>query len=110
MSVNVISADMLRGNVDTFIMRVLMDGKKYGVEIKNEISQKTNNLYVPNEQTLYSAFHRLEEMGLIVGVWGNDYIGATRKYYEITEDGIKAYEQNKRKWNNAKKLIDILIG
>ncbi|MDD4290971.1 MAG: PadR family transcriptional regulator [Clostridia bacterium] len=104
-----LSGDMLRGHIDTIILRVLIDGNKYGVEIKKEINSKTNGLYNPNEQSLYSAFHRLEQKGLIKGVWGNEYVGATRKYYTITNDGVMVYESNLKEWNTAKRLIDLLI-
>ncbi|MCX4286191.1 MAG: PadR family transcriptional regulator [Clostridia bacterium] len=88
----VISSDLLRGHIDTFVLSALMSGTKYGNEIRKFITQKTNNIYLPNEQSLYSA-----------------YVGATRKYYTITEKGRNLYEVNKREWENAKKLIDILI-
>ncbi len=105
---SIISSDLLRGHIDTFVLSALMDGTKYGNEIRRFISQKTNNLYVPNEQSLYSAYHRLEDMECIKGYWG-DNIGAQRKYYTITERGRQQYELNKREWENAKRLIDILI-
>ena len=104
----VISSDLLRGHIDTFVLSALMDGTKYGNEIRKYISQKTNNLYIPNEQSLYSAYHRLEDMECIRGYWGEN-VGATRKYYTITDKGRQVYEINKREWENAKRLIDILI-
>lgn len=105
----VISSDLLRGHIDTFVLSALMTGTKYGNEIRKYIAKKTNDLYMPNEQSLYSAYHRLEDNGCIVGVWGEN-VGATRKYYTITEKGIEMYQLNKIEWDNAKKLIDILIG
>ena len=105
----VISSDLLRGHIDTFVLCALMDGTKYGNEIRKFIAKKTDNLYVPNEQSLYSAYHRLEDMECIKGTWGEN-VGATRKYYTITERGKALYLVNKREWENAKKLIDILIG
>ena len=104
----VISSDLLRGHIDTFVLSALLTGTKYGNEIRRFISQKTNNLYVPNEQSLYSAYHRLEDMECIKGIWGEN-VGATRKYYTITEKGKELYELNKKEWQNAKKLIDFLI-
>ena len=59
----VISSDLLRGHIDAFVLAALMRGEKYGAEIKNNIAAKTKNLYVPNEQSLYSAYHRLERDG-----------------------------------------------
>ena len=105
----VISSDLLRGHIDTFVLSALMDGTKYGNEIRKFIAKKTDNLYVPNEQSLYSAYHRLEDMECIKGTWGEN-VGATRKYYTSTERGKALYLGNKREWENAKKLIDILIG
>lgn len=104
----VISSDLLRGHIDTFVLSALLSGTKYGNEIRKFITKKTNNLYVPNEQSLYSAYHRLEDMECIKGYWGEN-VGATRKYYTITEKGRALYEINRREWENAKKLIDILI-
>ena len=104
----VISSDLLRGHIDTFVLSALLTGTKYGNEIRRHIAQKTNNLYVPNEQSLYSAYHRLEDMECIKGFWGEN-VGATRKYYTITEKGKALYELNKKEWQNAKKLIDFLI-
>ncbi len=105
----VISSDLLRGHIDTFVLSALSEGTKYGNEIRKFISKKTGDLYVPNEQSLYSAYHRLEDMECIKGTWGEN-VGATRKYYTITEKGRQLYEVNRREWENAKKLIDILIG
>lgn len=104
----IISGDMLRGHIDTFVLSALMDGVKYGNEIRKFIANKTDYLYEPNEQSLYSAYHRLEDMECIKGTWG-DNVGATRKYYQITDKGRLLYETNKRAWENAKRLIDILI-
>lgn len=104
----VISSDLLRGHIDTFVLSALASGTKYGNEIRKFIAKKTNGLYNPNEQSLYSAYHRLEDMECIRGFWGEN-VGATRKYYTITDKGLAQLEINKREWENAKRLIDILI-
>ena len=40
-----ISSDLLRGHTDTIILRLLMDGDKYGYEITKLISEHSNQLY-----------------------------------------------------------------
>ena len=45
---------------------------------------------------------------VVKGYWGEN-IGATRKYYTISEKGRELYAVKKREWENAKMLIDILI-
>ncbi len=104
-----ISSDLLRGNMDTIVLACLFDGKKYGNEIRRIIEKKTDSLYKPNEQSLYSAYHRLEDMGYVKGDWGNEKAGVTRKYYEITENGKEYFNANVMAWNNAKAIIDLLI-
>ena len=106
---SVISSDLLRGNIDTIVLACLFEGKKYGNEIRRLIEKKTKGLYKPNEQSLYSAYHRLEDMGCVKGSWGSETAGVTRKYYDITEKGKEYYNANVMAWNNAKVLIDLLI-
>lgn len=105
----VISSDLLRGHIDAFVLSALLDGVKYGAEIRSAIAKKSNNLYVPNEQSLYSAYHRLERDGFIQGKWGDEAEGIKRKYYDITGEGIRYLKSLKSEWENAKILIDILM-
>ena len=105
----VISSDLLRGHIDAFVLAALMRGEKYGAEIKNNIAAKTKNLYVPNEQSLYSAYHRLVREVFITGKWGDENVGVKRKYYRITEEGEKYFRSLKGEWQNAKILLDILM-
>lgn len=105
----IISSDLLRGHIDAFVLAALLGGEKYGAEIKNHIAAKTKNLYVPNEQSLYSAYHRLERDGFIVGKWGDETVGVKRRYYKITDEGEKYFRSLKGEWQNAKILLDILM-
>ena len=80
-----ISADTLRGHTDTIIIAQLMRGDNYGYEINKNISQITQGEYGLKEATLYTAFKRLEQGGLIASYWGADGPGARRRYYAITD-------------------------
>lgn len=105
-----ITSDLLRGHTDTIILSQLIKGDTYGYAINKVIKENTNNMYELKEATLYSAFRRLEQAGYISSYWVNEDKGARRRYYTITELGIKVYEQNKKDWEEAKNLIDTLIG
>jgi DNA-binding PadR family transcriptional regulator len=71
--------------------------------------EKTDNLFELKEATLYSAFRRLEQAKLILSYWGDEDVGARRRYYAITEKGREAYQDYKKDWENAKAIIDKLI-
>lgn len=104
-----ITSDLIRGNTETIILSSLIKGDTYGYEINKNIKEKTNNEYELKEATLYSAFRRLEDGGMITSYWGNENKGARRRYYSITPLGKSTYEKNKVDWEQAKKLIDSLI-
>lgn len=104
-----ISADTLRGHTDTIILAQLMEGDSYGYQINKTIQEKTNDQYGFKEATLYTAFRRMEQSGLITSYWGEDSPGARRRYYAITEEGRRQWADNCRAWQDTRALIDSLI-
>ena len=104
-----ISADTLRGHTDTIILAQLMRGDNYGYEINKNILECTQGEYGFKEATLYTAFKRLEQSGLIASYWGDDGPGARRRYYSITEAGRRQWEENRREWQTTRALLDALI-
>ena len=56
-----ISSDLIRGHINTIILRSLYDGDKYGYEIISEIEKKSGGMYTLKQPTLYSALKRLEK-------------------------------------------------
>ncbi len=104
-----ISADTLRGHTDTIILTQLKRGDNYGYEINKNIQQCTHGVYGFKEATLYTAFKRLEQTGLITSYWGDDGPGARRRYYSITEAGQQAWETGRQAWKNTRTLLDALI-
>lgn len=106
---NTISTDLIRGHTDAIILNVLRQGDSYGYEIYKKIIQLSGNQYELKEATLYSTFRRLEQDGYITSYWGDETQGGRRKYYRITEEGKKFYEESRRAWNFAKVILDKLI-
>lgn len=109
MNILSIASDLIRGHTETIILAQLLKKDSYGYEINKNIQDKTNNQYELKEATLYSAFRRLEQAGYIISYWGNETVGARRRYYTITPQGKLAYETNQSDWKIAKQLIDALI-
>ncbi|MEG0641146.1 MAG: PadR family transcriptional regulator [Clostridium sp.] len=106
---NGISSDLIRGNIDTIILRVLFDGDNYGYEIIKTISKNSKGEYELKEPSLYTSLKRLESQKLIESYWGNESQGGRRKYYKITELGKETYQRSLSAWKIARELIDKLI-
>lgn len=104
-----IASDLIRGSTETIILAHLIKKDSYGYEINKSILDKTNNTYELKEATLYTAFRRLEDMGMIISYWGDENSGARRRYYKITDLGKKYYTESKIEWENSQKMISNLI-
>lgn len=104
-----ITSDVLRGHTETIILANLLSQDSYGYQINKEIMRKTDNHFELKEATLYSAFRRLEQSGYISTYWGDENVGARRRYYSITDLGKEAYNNNKKEWAETKEMIDKLL-
>jgi PadR family transcriptional regulator, regulatory protein PadR len=109
MTDNKISADLLRGHTDTIILKLLLDGDKYGYEITKLIQTNSGGEYELKEATMYSSLKRLEGDGCITSYWGDETQGGRRKYYQITKKGKQLYAENKSNWEYAKRVLDNLL-
>lgn len=108
---NAISSDLIRGHINTIILRTLYERDKYGYEIIEEIEKKSHGQYTLKQPTLYSALKRLESQGYINAYWKTDEIslGGRRKYYTLTDSGREITEKNQSEWEYSRTVIDNLI-
>ena len=109
MTDNKISSDLLRGHTDTIILKLLLDGDKYGYEISKLIQTNSRDEYELKEATMYSSLKRLEADGSISSYWGDETQGGRRRYYRITGRGKQVYSENKSNWEYAKRILDQLL-
>ena len=78
-----ISSDLIRGHINTIILRTLYDGDKYGYEIISEIEEKSRGQYALKQPTLYSALKRLESQDYVTSYWGG---GEQRRSAQVLPD------------------------
>lgn len=106
-----ISADLIRGHINTIILRTLYERDKYGYEIIEEIETRSHGQYTLKQPTLYSALKRLESQGYINAYWKTEEVslGGRRKYYTLTDNGREIAEKNQAEWEYSRTVIDSLI-
>lgn len=105
-----ISSDIIRGNIDTIILKLLQEKDMYGYEIVNEIKNRTNNLFDIKEATLYSVVQRLEKRELISSYKGEKSHGRTRRYYRITSFGKAYYKELLNEFKILKEIMIQILG
>lgn len=104
-----ITADLIRGHTETIILAHLMERDSYGYEINKTIAKRSGGRFELKEATLYTAFRRLEQSGCILSYWGDEQVGARRKYYSITPRGRELYAQLLADWQRTREIIDQLL-
>lgn len=104
-----ISADLIRGHINTIILRSLYDEDKYGYDIINDIEKKSGGQYSLKQPTLYSALKRLESLKYVESYFGDYSNGGRRKYFRLTQKGKEVTEKNLAEWEYSRTIIDSLI-
>lgn len=104
-----INSDLLRGNIDTIILKVLYSGDRYGYDIVSEVEQKSHGQLTIKQPTLYSCLKRLESQNLITSYWGEQSNGGRRKYYSLTESGKEMFKQSQDDYEYSRTVMDKLI-
>ena len=104
-----IAGDLIRGHTETIILARLMQRDSYGYEINKTVRELSGGRYELKEATLYTAFRRLEDGGYITSYWGDEAVGARRKYYKITEKGRELYRQARAEWDASVRILNALL-
>lgn len=107
------ASQLKKGSTPTLILSVLSVRPMYGYEIAKEIAQLSGGRLGFKEGTLYPALHQLERQGLIAGCWQEVVAGREgtppRKYYTITEDGLRALAESAEELRQfARALLNIV--
>ncbi len=104
------ASDILRGYTDTIILAQLVNEDSYGYVISKNVQEMTHGEMQLKEATLYTTFRRLESAGVIESYWGSENAGARRRYYHLTEEGRRLYQENIEDWRKYRAMISALFG
>ncbi len=104
-----ISSDIIRGHLEVIILKLIIEEDRYGYEISNCITKRTNDLFNIKEATLYSIVGRLEKKDLIESYVGKKTHGGKRRYYKITTLGKAYYREKLKEWKELKSVLNTLL-
>ena len=82
-----------RGLLDVCVLAAIKDEESYGYKIIKDLKP-----YIElSESTLYTILKRLETAEMLT-VHSAEHNGRLRKYYKITENGLKRIQEFKNEW------------
>lgn len=96
--------EMMKGSIDLLLLSLIEKRDLYGYEMTRILKRLSDDTYEMSEGTLYAALKRMERKGWIQSYWKNTESGR-RKYYRMTNDGIKELQHKKENWEWMDALI-----
>lgn len=102
-------ADILQGTLDLLILRTLVEGPLHGYDVARRIQQRSQDLLVVEEGSLYPALYRMEERGWIAAEWGKSDTNRRAKFYALTRAGRKRLEAETASWERVSRAIRLVL-
>ncbi len=93
-----------RGLLDVCVLAAIKNEDSYGYKIIKDMKP-----YIElSESTLYTILKRLENSYMLT-VKTVEHNGRLRKYYHITDIGLKRIEEFKKEWNEIMSIYQFVI-
>ena len=96
-------AQLKRGVLDVCVLAAIKNQDSYGYKIIKDLKP----IISLSESTLYTILKRLEEAKMLV-VRSLEFEGRLRKYYNITEQGLKRVEDFKNEWKEIMEIYSFI--
>ncbi|MEM8930111.1 MAG: PadR family transcriptional regulator [Acidobacteriota bacterium] len=91
-------SDLLRGTLDSLVLKTLEHGPLHGYGIARWLEQTTEDTLRIEEGSLYPALYRLDKRGDVSSEWGKSELGRRAKYYRLTDQGHRRLVAETEDW------------
>lgn len=97
--------DLLQGNLEMMILRVLSGGAQHGWGIAQRIHVLSSEALKIEEGSLYLALYRMQRKGWIRAEWAQSENNRRARYWELTKAGRKRLEAQTSAWDRLTAAI-----
>lgn len=101
--------ELLQGTLDRLILKMLTAGPLHGYAIAQRIQQRSDDVLVVEEGSLYPALYRMEEKGWIAAAWGKSENNRRAKFYALTRAGRQQLEEERALWERICRAITLVL-
>ncbi len=88
-----------------FVLAALLDGRLHGYGIIKKAAEQSDGRVRLTAGTLYGALDRLADQQLVTVVGHEQVAGRTRRYYQLTDRGIHALQQEAARMEQAARIV-----
>ena len=90
---------MKKGVLEMLVLKLLSEKEKYGYQWISELKEKSGEMFLLKEGTLYPILYRLEDEELVISRWSEPKgKEVSRKYYAVTKKGREILTQLSGLW------------
>ena len=90
---------LMAGSAAMMVLGLIYREDMYGYQITEQLKSRSDNTFEIKAGTLYPILHSLEKDGFVTS-YEKIFNGKLRKYYSITEEGVKEYDRKKSEWTD----------
>jgi PadR family transcriptional regulator PadR len=80
------------------LLQILARGEMYGYEIVQALGEVASGALAMGQSTVYPMLYNLEAKGFVQARWEDTEAGRRRKYYSLTDAGLKHLAAQRRQW------------
>jgi len=102
-------AELLQGTLDLLILKTLSAGAMHGYAIAQRIQERSEDVLIVEEGSLYPALYRMEEKNWIASEWGKSENNRRAKYYSMTKSGRRQLEEETELWERIHRAISLVL-
>jgi transcriptional regulator len=97
--------DLLAGTLDMMILRVLSPGPAHGLQIAQAIEQRSDDVLLVEQGSLYPALYRLEDRGWITSAWDIAESRRRARFYRLTAKGRRQLSAETSRWEALARAV-----
>jgi PadR family transcriptional regulator PadR len=102
-------AELLQGTLDLLILKTLSAGPMHGYAVAQRIQERSEDILVVEEGSLYPALYRMEEKRWISAEWGKSDNNRRAKFYSLTRAGRKQLDEETAIWERVHRAITLVL-
>ena len=96
---------LLRGTLDVLILKALSWGPRHGYAVAEWVKTVTDGDLLVEEGPLYTALHRLEKKGWLLGEWGLSDNNRRAKFYSLSTSGRRQLRSEVTSWERYARAV-----
>jgi DNA-binding PadR family transcriptional regulator len=105
-----IDKSLMTGSTTLLILGLLNSGDMYGYQMIEELEKRSQNVFTLKAGTLYPLLHTLEQQDVIESYEVAEDGTRPRKYYRLTKQGKKLYDEKKAEWDTYTSTVNQVLG